>query len=147
MRVIVMIKANQDTEAGVMPSPRLLEEMGKFNEELVQAGVMLAGEGLHPSTKGKRVRSAGGKVTVVDGPFTETKELICGFWMWKVKSLEEAAAWAKRLPDPDGTGGEVEIRQIFEIEDFDTPGFTPELRAQELKQRAAAEQLSQAAKR
>ena len=118
MRVVVMIEANKDTEAGVMPSQQLLEEMGKFNEELVKAGVMLSGEGLHPSKKGKRVRSTGGKITVIDGPFAETKELICGFWIWKVKSLEEAAEWAKRIPDPDNTGGAVEIRQIFEIEDF-----------------------------
>jgi hypothetical protein len=145
MRVIVMIKANKDTEAGVMPGPQLLEEMGKFNEELVKAGVLLSGEGLYPSTKGKRVRSAGGRVTVIDGPFAETKELICGFWMWKVGSLEEAVEWAKRIPDPDGTGGEVEIRQIFEIEDFNPPGFTPELRAQEQRQRAAAEQLGKPA--
>src|SRR5262245_42374336 len=147
MRVIVMIKANKDTEAGVMPSQQLLTQMGKFNEELVKAGVMLSGEGLHPSAKGKRVRSAGGKVTVIDGPFAETKELICGFWMWKVKSLDEAAEWAKRIPDPDKTGGEVEIRQVFEMEDFNPPEFTPELRAQEERQRAAAEQLSKAAKR
>jgi hypothetical protein len=105
-----------------MPSQRLLEEMGKFNDQLLKAGVMLSGEGLHPSKKGKRVTSAGGKITVTDGPFTETKELICGFWMWKVKSLEEAAEWAKRIPDPDNTGGSVEIRQIFEIEDFNAQG-------------------------
>src|SRR5262245_4340236 len=113
MRVIVMIRANEDTEAGVMPSEKLLTEMGKYNEELVKAGVMLAGEGLHPSSKGARVKSSKGKITVTDGPFTETKEMIAGFWIWQVKSMEEAIEWAKRIPDPDGTGGEVEIRPVF----------------------------------
>jgi hypothetical protein len=130
MRVIVMIKANKDTEAGVMPSEELLTAMGKYNEELVKAGVMLAGEGLHPSSKGARVKSAKGKITVTDGPFTETKELICGFWIWQVKSMEEAIEWAKRMPNPHNEDGEVEIRPVFEAEDFGEE-FTPELREQE----------------
>ena len=130
MRVIVMIRANKDTEAGVMPSEELLTAMGKYNEDLVKAGVMLAGEGLHPSSKGARVKSSKGKITVTDGPFTETKELICGFWIWQVKSMEEAIEWAKRMPDPTGEGGEVEIRQVFEASDFGAE-FTPELREQE----------------
>ncbi len=134
MRVIVMIRANKDTEAGVMPSEELLTEMGKYNEELVKAGVMLAGEGLHPSSKGARVKSSGGKITVTDGPFTETKEMIAGFWIWQVKSMEEAIEWAKRIPDPDGTGGEVEIRPVFEASDFGDE-FTPELREQEERMR------------
>ncbi|MBO0724576.1 MAG: YciI family protein [Blastocatellia bacterium] len=130
MRVIVMIKANKDTEAGVMPSEELLTEMMKYNEELVKAGVMLAGEGLHPSSKGARVKSSKGKLTVTDGPFTETKELIAGFWIWQVKSMEEAIEWAKRIPNPDNQDGEVEIRQVFETEDFGEE-LTPELREQE----------------
>jgi hypothetical protein len=118
MRVMVLIKANEDSEAGVMPSEQLLTEMGKFNEELVKAGVMLAGEGLHPSAKGKRVRFAGDKRTVIDGPFAETKELIAGFWLWQVKSMEEAVEWVKRCPNPTGVEAEIEIRQVFEAEDF-----------------------------
>ncbi|MGE0127998.1 MAG: YciI family protein [Blastocatellales bacterium] len=130
MRVIVMIRANKDTEAGVMPSETLLTEMGKYNEELVNAGVMLAGEGLHPSSKGARVKCSGGKITVIDGPFAETKELIAGFWMWQVKSMDEAIEWARRIPNPHDEHGEVEIRQVFEAEDFGAE-FTPELREQE----------------
>ena len=138
MRVIVMIKADKDSEAGVMPSEQLLTEMGKYNEELVKAGVMLAGEGLHPSSKGKRVRFAGSKRTVVDGPFTEAKELIAGFWLWQVKSMEEAVQWIKRMPNPLNTGGEVEIRPVFEAEDFGAE-FTTELREQEDRLRAQIE--------
>jgi hypothetical protein len=133
MRFIVIVKANKDSEAGVMPSKEMHTEMGKYNEELVKAGVMLAGEGLHPSSKGARVRFSGDKRTVIDGPFAETKELIAGYWMWQVKSREEAIEWLKRAPF-DG-GAEVEIRQVFEAEDFG-PEFTPELREQEEKLRA-----------
>ncbi|MEX2263795.1 MAG: YciI family protein [Bryobacteraceae bacterium] len=135
MRFMVLIKANQDTEAGVLPEEKLLTEMGKYNEELVKAGVMLAGEGLHPSSKGARVRFSGEKRTVVDGPFTETKELIAGFWMWQVKSKEEAIEWVKRCPNPTGVDSEIEIRQVFEAEDFGAE-FTPELREQEERLRA-----------
>src|SRR5437867_5095199 len=117
MRVIVLIKANKDTEAGVLPDEQLLTEMGKYNEELVKAGIMLAGEGLHPSSKGKRVKFSGGKRTVIDGPFTETKELIAGFWLWQVRSMEEAVEWVKRCPNPTGEEAEIEIRQVFEAED------------------------------
>lgn len=138
MRVIVMIRANKDTEAGVMPSEELLTAMGKYNEELVKAGVMLAGEGLHPSSKGSRVKSSKGKITVTDGPFTETKELICGFWIWQVKSMEEAIEWAKRMPNPHNEDGEVEIRPVFEAEDFGEE-FTPELREQEERLRRELE--------
>jgi hypothetical protein len=138
MRVIVMIRANKNTEAGVMPSEALLTEMGKYNEDLVKAGVMLAGEGLHPSSKGARVKSTKGKITVTDGPFTETKELICGFWIWQVKSMEEAIEWAKRMPNPDNEDGEVEIRQVFEAEEFGEE-FTPELREQEERLRRELE--------
>ncbi|HEU0178449.1 MAG TPA: YciI family protein [Blastocatellia bacterium] len=138
MRVIVMIRANKDTEAGVMPSEELLTAMGKYNEELVKAGVMLAGEGLHPSSKGARVKCSKGKITVTDGPFTETKELICGFWIWQVKSMEEAIEWAKRIPNPDDQDGEVEIRQVFEASDFGEE-FTPELREQEERLRKELE--------
>jgi hypothetical protein len=138
MRVIVMIRANKDTEAGVMPSEELLTAMGKYNEDLVKAGVMLAGEGLHPSSKGARVRSYKGKITVTDGPFTETKELICGFWIWQVKSMEEAIEWAKRMPNPHNEDGEVEIRPVFEAEDFGEE-FTPELREQEERLRRELE--------
>jgi len=135
MRVIVLIKANEKTEAGVMPSEKMLAEMGKYNEELVKAGVMLAGEGLHPSSKGALVKMSKGKLTVTDGPFTETKELICGFWIWQVKTLDEAIEWAKRIPNPDNEEeGEVEIRQVFEMEDFGAE-FTPELREQEARLR------------
>ena len=136
MRVMVLIKADKDTEVGVMPSEQLLAEMGKYNEELVKAGVMLAGEGLHPSTRGKRVKFSGGKVAVIDGPFTEAKELIAGFWLWQVKSLEEAVEWVKRMPNPDNVQeAEIEIRQVFEADDFGAE-FTPELRAQEDRLRA-----------
>ena len=128
MRFIVLVKANKDSEAGVMPKEHELAEMGKFNEELVKAGVMLAGEGLHPSSKGVRVRFSGKKRTVIDGPFSETKELVAGFWIWQVKSKEEAVEWLKRAPF-DG-GAEIELRQIFEAEDFGAE-YTPELRAQE----------------
>lgn len=139
MRVIVMIRANKDTEAGVMPSEQLLTEMGKFNEELVNAGVMLGGEGLHPSAKGARVKFSNGKLSVIDGPFAETRELIAGFWIWKVNSLQEAIEWAKRIPNPDNEPeGEVEIRQIFEAEDFGEE-FTPELREQEERLRQQLE--------
>ena len=139
MRVMVFIKADKDTEAGVMPSEQLLTEMGKYNEELVNAGIMLAGEGLHPSSKGKRVRFSGGKRTVIDGPFTEAKELIAGFWLWQVKSLDEAIEWLKRAPFGGDT--EIEIRQVFEADDFGD-AFTPELREQEerLRAQAAAQQ-------
>jgi hypothetical protein len=141
MRVMVLIKANKDSEAGVMPSERLLTEMGNFNEELVKAGVMLAGEGLHPSSKGKRVRFSGDKRTVIDGPFTETKELIAGFWLWQVKSLEEAVEWVKRIPNPDGIEDEVEIRPVFEADDFGDE-YTPEVRAQEDRIRVRLEENS-----
>jgi hypothetical protein len=127
---MVLIKADKDTEAGVMPSEQLLTEMGKYNEELVKAGVMLAGEGLHPSSKGKRVRFSGDKRTVIDGPFAETKELVAGFWLWQVKSMEEAVEWLKRCPNPTGAEADVEIRPVFEADDFGSE-FTPELRAQE----------------
>ncbi|MPZ89647.1 MAG: YciI family protein [Nitriliruptorales bacterium] len=138
MRVMVLIKANEKSEAGVLPSEQLLTEMGKFNEELVKAGVMLAGEGLHPSSKGVRVKFSGGKPTVIDGPFTETKELIAGFWLWQVSSLEEAIEWVKRIPNPDGEEeGEIEIRPVFEADDFG-PELTPELREQEERLRAQA---------
>jgi hypothetical protein len=138
MRFMVIIKANKDSEEGVMPSEELLTEMGNFNEELVKAGVMLAGEGLHPSSKGARVRFSGKKRTVIDGPFPETKELIAGFWLWQVKSKEEAIEWAKRIPNPTGEDGEIEIRQVFEAEEFGAE-FTPELREQEERLRAQIE--------
>jgi len=137
MRVIVMVKASKDSEAGVMPSQQLLTEMGNFNEELVKAGVMLAGEGLHPSSKGARVKFSGSSRTVVDGPFTETKELVAGFWLWQVKSMDEAIEWVKRCPNPMSTDSEIEIRPIFEAEDFGAE-FTPELREQEARLRADA---------
>ena len=131
MRFMVIVKATKDSEAGVKPSTELLAAMGKFNEELVKAGVMQAGDGLHPSSKGARVRFSGDKRTVIDGPFAETKELIAGFWIWECKSLQEAIGWAKRCPNPHpGSENEVEIRQIFSPEDFG-PEFTPELREQE----------------
>ena len=131
MRFMVMVKATKDSEAGVMPSEKLLAEMGKYNEELVKAGVMLAGEGLQPSSKGKRVKFSGEKRAVVDGPFTETKELIAGFWLWQVRSMEEAIEWIKRCPNPFEEGeSEIEIRQVFEADDFGAE-FTPELREQE----------------
>jgi hypothetical protein len=125
---MVVVKANKESEAGVMPSQKLLSEMGKFNEELVKAGVLLAGEGLQPSSKGKRVKFSGANRTVIDGPFTETKELIAGFWLWQVRSIDEAIEWLKRAPFDGGT--EIEIRQVFETEDFGAE-FTPELREQE----------------
>jgi hypothetical protein len=143
MRFMILIKANKDTEAGVMPDEKLLTDMGNFNEQLVKAGIMLAGEGLHPTSKGARVRFSGSKRTVVDGPFTETKELIAGFWIWKVKSKAEAIEWVKRCPNPTGTESEIEIRQVFEAEDFGAE-FTPELRAQEKRVWAEAEKLNQA---
>jgi hypothetical protein len=132
---MILIKANKDSEAGVMPSEQLLTEMGKFNEELVKAGVMLAGEGLHPTSKGARVKFSGGKRTVIDGPFAETKELIAGFWIWQCKSKEEAIEWVKRCPNPHNEETEVEIRQLFEAEDFGAE-FTPELKEQEERIRA-----------
>jgi hypothetical protein len=141
MRVMVLIKANKDTEAGVLPDEKLLTEMGKYNEELVKAGVMLAGEGLHPSSRGARVKFSGGKRTVIDGPFAETKELIAGFWLWQVKSLEEAIEWVKRCPNPTGVEAEIEIRQVFEADDFGAE-FTPELREQEERLRAQIEKQS-----
>jgi hypothetical protein len=138
MRVMVLIKANRDSEAGVMPSQKLLEDMGKYNEELVKAGVMLAGEGLHPTSKGKRVKFSGAKRTITDGPFAETKEVIAGFWIWKVKSMDEAVEWIKRCPNPTGEEAEIELRQVFEAEDFGAE-FTPELREQEERLRREIE--------
>jgi hypothetical protein len=138
MRVMVVIKATKDSEAGVMPSEALLTAMGNFNDELVKAGVMLAGEGLHPSSRGKRVRFSGTKRTVIDGPFAETKELIAGFWLWQVRSMDEAIEWVKRCPNPHNEACDVEIRPVFEAEDFGAE-FTPELRAQEDRQRAEIE--------
>ena len=135
MRVMVMVKATKESEAGEMPSQELLTEMGKFNEELVKAGVMLAGEGLHPSSKGVRVRFSGDKRTVTDGPFAETKELVAGYWLWQVRSMDEAIEWAKRCPNPMEQGGVLEIRPVFEAEDFGDE-FTPELREQEDRLRA-----------
>jgi hypothetical protein len=140
---MVLVKADKESEAGTLPDEKILTEMGQFNEELVKAGVMLAGEGLQPSSKGARVRFDGKKRTVIDGPFTEAKELIAGFWLWQVKSMEEAVEWLKRAPF-DQT--EVEIRQVFETEDFG-PAMTPELREQEERLRVQSEQLSKAAKR
>jgi hypothetical protein len=138
MRFMVLVKADKDTEAGVLPDEKLLTEMGKYNEELVKAGVLLAGEGLHPSSKGARVRFSGGNQTVIDGPFPETKELVAGFWLWQVKSKEEAIEWVKRCPNPTGAAGEIEIRQVFEAEDFGH-ACTPELKAQEERLRAEVE--------
>jgi len=145
MRFMIIVKASKDSEAGVMPSEQLLTEMGKFNEELVQAGVMLAGDGLHPTSKGARVIFSGKKRTVIDGPFAETKELIAGYWLWQVQSKEEAIEWVKRCPNPHQGGGEIEIRQVFEAEDFGAE-FTPELREQEARLRAQSEQLGKAGK-
>ncbi len=138
MRVMVLIKADQDSEAGVMPSEQLLTEMGAFNEELVKAGVMLDGDGLKPSSEGARVRFSGSQRTVIDGPFAETKELIAGYWIWQVESLDEAIEWVKRCPNPMGVESEIEIRPIFEAEDFGE-AFTPELREQEDRLRAQIE--------
>jgi hypothetical protein len=135
MRVMVMVKATKDSEAGVMPSERLLADMGKFNEELVKAGVMLAGEGLHPSSKGARVKFSGTKRTVVRGPFGDANELVAGYWMWQVKSLDEAIEWVRRCPNPMPGDSEIEIRRVFEAEDFGAE-FTPELREQEERLRA-----------
>jgi hypothetical protein len=141
MRFMIIVKATRDSEAGIMPDEKLLTEMGKYNEELVRAGVMLAGEGLHPSSRGARVRFSGAQRTVVDGPFAETKELIAGFWLWQVKSMEEAIEWVKRCPNPMPGESEIEIRQVFEAEDFGEE-FTTELRAQEERLRAEAERLA-----
>jgi hypothetical protein len=135
MRFMVLVKATKDSEAGILPDQRLFTEMGKYNEALVKAGVLLAAEGLHPSSQGARVRFSGSKRTVIDGPFTETKELIAGYWLWQVKSKEEAIEWVKRCPNPTGAEGEIEIRQVFEAEDFGA-AFTPELREQEERLRA-----------
>jgi len=141
MRFMILVKATKDSEAGIMPDQKLLADMGKFNEELVKAGVMLDGEGLHPSSKGARVRFSGAKRTVIDGPFPETKELIAGYWIWRVKSKEEAIEWVKKCPNPmPNVESEIEIRQVFEAEDFGAE-FTPELREQEAKVRAEAERL------
>ena len=141
MRVMVIVKATKESEAGVMPDQRLLTEMGRYNEELVKAGILLAGDGLHPSSKGKRVRFSGAERTVIDGPFAETKELIAGFWLWQVKSMDEAVEWLKRCPNPHNEVTEVEIRPVFEAEDFGAE-FTPELREQErrIREEVAARQ-------
>jgi hypothetical protein len=138
MRVMVMVKATKDSEAGVMPSEQMLRDMGNYNEELIKAGIMQAGEGLHPTSKGKRIRFSGAARTVVDGPFTETKELVAGFWLWQVKSMEEAVEWVKRCPNPMPTDSEIEIRPVFEASDFGAE-YTPELQAQEESQRARIE--------
>jgi len=144
---MILVKANKNSEAGVLPDQKLLADMGKYNEELVKAGIMLAGEGLQPSSKGARVRFSGDKRTVIDGPFAETKELIAGFWLWQVKSKAEAIEWVKRCPNPfPGTESEIEIRQVFEAEDFGAE-FTPELREQEERVRAQSEQLQKAPKK
>lgn len=142
MRVMVLIKATQESEAGVLPGEDLLEAMGNYNEELVKAGVMLAGDGLHPSSKGKRVRFSGEKRSVIDGPFTEAKELIAGFWIWQVRSIEEAVEWVKRMPNPMDGESEVEIRPVFEAEDFGE-AFTPELQEQEARLRSQLEAKQQ----
>ena len=143
MRVIVMVKATKESEAGVMPDEKILTEMGHFNDQLVKAGVMLAGEGLHPTSKGKRVRFSGTRRTVIDGPFAETRELVAGFWLWQVKSMEEAVDWVKRCPNPFPVDSEIEIRQVFEADDFGAE-YTPELRAQEERQREAIEKRERA---
>ncbi|MGH9402257.1 MAG: YciI family protein [Terriglobia bacterium] len=143
MKALVIVKANKDSEAGVMPSREILTAMGKYNEELVKAGVMLAGEGLHPSSKGVRVKFPGGKAVVTDGPFAETKELVAGFWLWKVKSMQDAIEWIKR--SPFGEGAEIEIRQVFEPEDFGA-ALTPELKEKEARLRAQAEELAKGGK-
>ncbi|QBY53023.1 MULTISPECIES: YciI family protein [Cupriavidus] len=139
MRVMVIVKATSDSEAGKMPGTELLAAMGNFNEELVKAGIMLAGEGLHPSARGKRVRFSGKERTVTDGPFAQTNELIAGFWLWQVKSMDEAIAWVKRCPNPMEGESEIEIRQVFEADDFGAE-FTPELREQEERLRAQVDQ-------
>jgi hypothetical protein len=147
MRFMVMVRANKDSEAGMMPDAKLLADMGKFNEELVKAGVLLAAEGLHPSSKGARVRFSGERRTVIDGPYAEAKELIAGFWLFQVKSKEEAIEWVKRSPNPfPGRESEIEIRQVFEAEDFGE-AFPPELREQEERLRAQAEQQAKSGKR
>jgi len=146
MRFMVIVKANADTEAGQLPSTELLAAMGKYNEDLVKAGVMLAGEGLQPSSKGARVRFSGTKRTVVDGPFAETKELIAGFWLWQCRSMDEAIEWAKRCPNPTGAESELEIRQVFEQEDFGAE-LTPELREQERRVSAKAAENAQSVER
>lgn len=138
MRFMVIVKADKNTEAGILPDEKLLAAMGKYNEELVKAGVMLAGEGLQPSSKGARIKFSGNKRTVVDGPFAETKELVAGYWLWQCKSLAEAIEWAKRCPNPTGHESELEIRQVFEAEDFGAE-FTPELREQEERLRKQME--------
>jgi hypothetical protein len=135
---MVLVKADKKSEAGVLPDEKLLTEMGKFNEELVKAGIMLEGEGLHPSSKGARIQFSGNQRTVLDGPFAETKELVAGYWIWKVKSLQEAIDWVRRCPNPTGAEGEIEIRPIFEAGDLGE-GFTPELREQEQRLRAQIE--------
>ena len=140
MRVMVMVKATKESEAGEMPGSELLAAMGNFNEELVKAGVMLAGEGLHPSSKGKRVRFSGKDRTVIDGPFAETKELVAGYWLWQVQSMEEAVEWVRRCPNPMAGESEIEIRRVFEADEFGAE-FTPELRAQEERLRAEAERV------
>ena len=140
MRVMVIVKANEDSEAGIMPTQKMLAEMGKYNEELVKAGIMLEGDGLHPSSKGKRIKFSGTKRIVTDGPFAETRELNAGYWLWKVKSMEEAVEWLKRAPFDGGT--EIEIRPLFEAADFGDE-FTPELRKQEERVRAEAAKLKQ----
>jgi len=141
MRFMVIVKASKDSEAGVMPSEQLLSEMMAFNEEIAKAGVMLSGEGLHPSSKGVRIRYSGNKRTVIDGPFAETKELIAGFWMWQCKSLDEAIEWAKKIPNPHNEDGDIEIRQVFEAADFGEE-LTPELRQQEDRIRAKVAETS-----
>ena len=142
MKVMVIVKATKESEAGVLPSQQLLAEMTRFNEELAKAGVLLAAEGLHSSSKGKRVRFSGQNRTVVDGPFTETKELVAGFWLWKVKSMEEAVAWVKRCPNPHNAPGEIEIRQVFDPEDFAPIDPTGEFRASEARMRERIENPS-----
>ncbi len=145
MRVMVIVKATKNSEAGIMPSEKLLDEMGKFNEELVKAGVMVAGDGLHPSSKGKRLRLEGSSRTVIDGPFPETKELVAGFWIWKVKSMDEAIEWAKKCPDPmPGEEGVLEIRPLFDIEDFGDV-VTPEVRERDARLRAELERQQKSA--
>lgn len=144
MKVMVIVKATKNSEEGVMPTEALMTAMGNYNEELVKAGIMLAGEGLHPSVKGKRIKFSGGQRSVVDGPFSETKELIAGYWLWQVRSMEEAVQWARRCPDPmPGEDAELEIRPVFEAEDFGE-AYTPELRAQEDRLRAEVEQRTKA---
>ena len=138
MRVMVIVKASKESEAGVMPDEKMLAEMGKYNEELVKAGIMLAGEGLHPSSKGKRVRFSGTSRTVVDGPFAETKELMAGYWLWQVKSMDEAVEWLKKCPNPHNGVSEVELRPVFEAEDFGAE-FTPELRERDQRLRGQIE--------